>query len=326
MTSRQHSGVLSASRPNVSAGRPLSPAATPALPLPASSNCNQRHHRTRPVLQARQAAAKQAGAAKAGGDGRGQAWAQALLPAIQEEEAAGTPVEKKKPPQAVGTEEEDSPLSKFKASQQRVNCCLTSPCARLHHAHSFGTSCSPTNRQPHACAPSVATLQDWQAVAALDGRAPAPTALPPAHPAVSCPAKDRVQAAQHPSTHLAADVASLVQAATILAQAAASRSGGGGTDRDTASPANVGADRDAASGLSDCLAMLAEPSVLAAASDGLLAQLLHGLQPLLRYSPATRQWAAPGLTTALGPLQHTCQVGRGGGRGGGGECCQVSAC
>ncbi len=61
-----------------------------------------------------------------------------------------------------------------------------------------------------------------------------------------------------------------------------------------------------------CLEMLADPALLAQASDGMLAQLLMGLLPLLRYNrSATAQWCVgpPGsIPGILGPLQHACQA------------------
>ena len=108
---------------------------------------------------------------------------------------------------------------------------------------------------------------------------------------------------------MAADVASLVH--TILAQAAASRGGKGSAAAAPAAAGSISASVGAGSSLTDCLELLAEPSVLAAAADSALAELLRGLQPLLRYSPAPRRWTAPGLVAALGPLQQACQASMG---------------
>lgn len=94
--------------------------------------------------------------------------------------------------------------------------------------------------------------------------------------------------------HVAADVAQLVS--TILGLGSASSCGGG--------PAG------SAGSLTLCLNTVADPSVLALATDATLAKLLNGLQPLLRWDAATRQWApAPGIAAALAPLQASCQVG-----------------
>lgn len=57
------------------------------------------------------------------------------------------------------------------------------------------------------------------------------------------------------------------------------------------------------------LAALADPSVLALATDCLLAELLQGLQPLFVFSRASQQWAVPGIASLLGVLQQSCQVG-----------------
>ena len=248
------------------------------------------------MLQARQAAPEQLGAVKAVGDGgssgargRGQ-----VRPALQEEEA-GPPLEKRVP-QAAETEEDDSPLSQFKASNAGP-----APMPSIRPRRQL---CSPPTAA--LVAPPSLTLQDWQAVAALDGRGPASAALQPAAAHRPAPAKERIQAAQHPSTHMAADVASLVH--TILAQAAASRGGKGSAAAAPAAAGSISAGVGAGSSLTDCLELLAEPSVLAAASDSTLAELLRSLQPLLRYSPATRRWVASGLAAALGPLQQTCQA------------------
>ncbi len=60
--------------------------------------------------------------------------------------------------------------------------------------------------------------------------------------------------------------------------------------------------------LRSSLAALADPSVLALATDRLLAELLQGLQALLVFDRAAQQWAVPGLDPLLSLLQQSCQV------------------
>lgn len=60
--------------------------------------------------------------------------------------------------------------------------------------------------------------------------------------------------------------------------------------------------------LADLLHTLADSAVLALATDTVLAELLGGLQPLLRYRAVEHAWAVAGIAGILVPLQLACQA------------------
>lgn len=88
----------------------------------------------------------------------------------------------------------------------------------------------------------------------------------------------------------------------LAAQHASAAAGLGG------SAAPIKGTSAAAAHLRSSLAALSDPSVLALATDCLLAELLQGLQALLVFDRAAQQWAVPGLDPLLSLLQQSCQV------------------
>ncbi|KAL4431186.1 hypothetical protein ABPG75_006442 [Micractinium tetrahymenae] len=114
-----------------------------------------------------------------------------------------------------------------------------------------------------------------------------PLVLRPSRPNASKPKRP-----PQPGAGAASDVAILVQnAVTVTAQHVSA-----GSSTAPAVPALHGS-----------LVALADPAVLALATDCLLAELLQGLQPLLTFDRAAQQWTAPGLASLLPQLQLSCQ-------------------
>lgn len=113
---------------------------------------------------------------------------------------------------------------------------------------------------------------------------------------------------QQPLQRAASDAATLVQNAVYLATQHVGAAAGAGAGRRAAPTIRTATAAVHLPALSGSLTALADPAVLALATDCLLAELLQGLQPLLMYNPAVQQWTLPDLAPLLGLLQQSCQV------------------
>lgn len=170
-----------------------------------------------------------------------------------------------------------------------------------------GVPCPPASKDSHAIPaashdlPLLSKLNSWGLAGA---QGPSAWQQPPAAAAAAAG-----QHAEHPQPAAccpaAVDVALLVRNALAKSSLSPSSSSSSTTCATGAAPSS--------GSLEESLRALANPAVLALATDCLLAELLHGLQHLLKYSRPTRQWATPALASLLWPLQWACQVSQVGG-------------